>query len=307
MSWLSWAPDLSTVDFTEPLTAYLKGNELVAYGIMSATTFLPLVPNSAILVTGGLLAAEGRLSIAVVLAVVTLSALAGDMLIHRCGRAMSAPVLGRLYRRPKRRALLDWTSERIQRHGIPFVIACRFLPSGRLIGGLAAGIVRFPAAKYLVGALIAETVWASYSVGLGFFGGWASSNSLYAVGIGLGVSGAVAAIGGFAQWAARRRDRAVAGPVTDYALPPPPPPAFPGAAAPGHGAAGVLPLPAAGSEPQERAQAAPAAVRPSGAGPGSGRGRTPDGAGTAGLSRGRSRRVITTGATALLTGRRGRS
>lgn len=282
MSWLSWLPDLSAIDFTEPLTAYLKGNELIAYLILGATTLPPLVPNSAILVTGGLLAANGRLNIIAVVAVVALSALLGDMLIHRGGRAMSASVLGRLYRRPRRRALLEWTSDRIQRNGIPFVVACRFLPSGRLFGGLAAGIVRFPARSYLIGALIAELLWASYMVGLGYFGGRATSNSLYAVGVGIGVSVAVALLGGLVQWAARRRDRAVVRPVADHPLPSR---RVPAAAGPVTGAA-------------------------SGAGVASGAG-APVGP-AASTERGRpcrapSRRVITTGSTALLEGKRSRA
>lgn len=221
MSWLSWFSDLAAVDFTQPLTAYLKDSDFLAYAILGATTLPPLVPNSAILVTGGVLAARGDLNIIAVFAVVALSALLGDMVFHRGGRAMSGRVRSRLYRRPKRRALLDWTSRQVQHHGVPFVIACRFLPSGRLFGGLAAGIVRFPASRYLVGALIAETVWASYSVGVGFFSGQATSNSLYAVGIGLGVSATVASIGGIVQWFARRRERSRPRLVTDHHIPEP--------------------------------------------------------------------------------------
>ncbi|GAB2594385.1 hypothetical protein GCM10027168_28890 [Streptomyces capparidis] len=237
MSWLSALSGLSAVDITEPLAAHLSGSALLAYGILGATTLPPLVPNSAILVTGGVLAARGQLNIVAVLAVVALSALLGDMLIHRGGAAASGRVLGRLYRRPRRRALIEWTALRIRRHGIPFVIACRFLPSGRLFGGLTAGIVRYPASHYLAGAFVAEAVWASYSVGLGYFGGQATSNSLYAVGIGLGVSTLVATLGGLVQWAARRRDRARPVSVADHPLPGPA-----GAGALGAGAAhGAVP------------------------------------------------------------------
>ena len=94
---------------------------------------------------------------------------------------------------------------RIQRYGIAFVIGCRFLPSGRVIGGLTAGIVRYPARRFLVGASIAEALWATYSVGIGYLGGEATGNSLYAMGLGLGVSLAVGTLGGLVQLSARRR------------------------------------------------------------------------------------------------------
>ncbi|MFE0625857.1 DedA family protein [Streptomyces sp. NPDC058864] len=205
---------VSALDFTAGLEGYLRdGHVFWAYAVLAATTAPPLVPNAALLVTGGVLAAQGRLSIALVLLVVAGSALAGDLLIHRTGRAVSGRVLTRLYRRPRRRALLEWASARIERHGVPFVVAVRFLPSGRVVGGLSAGIVRYPARRYLLGAGVAEAVWATYSVGLGYFGGLAMSNSLYAVALGLGVSLAVAGIGSVAQMLSRRRSaRAVTAP-----------------------------------------------------------------------------------------------
>ncbi|MFJ4845287.1 MULTISPECIES: DedA family protein [unclassified Streptomyces] len=197
---------VSALDFTAGLEGYLRdGHALWAYGVLAATTAPPLVPNSALLVTGGVLAAQGRLDIGLVLLAVAGSAVLGDMVIHRIGRAVSGSVLTRLYRKPRRRALLEWASTRIERHGVPFVIGVRFLPSGRVIGGLAAGIVRYPARRYLIGAGVAEGVWATYSVGLGYFGGLAMSNSLYAVGLGLGVSLFVAGLGSLAQVVSGRR------------------------------------------------------------------------------------------------------
>ena len=64
------------------------------------------------------------------------------------------------------------------------MIGVRFLPSGRVIGGLAAGVVRYPVRRYAIGAGVAETVWASYSVGAGYFSGRAASNSFYALALG---------------------------------------------------------------------------------------------------------------------------
>src|SRR5690348_2677257 len=154
---------VSSLDFTSGLAEHLRGgNVLWAYALLAATTAPPLVPNSVLLVTGGVLAAEGRLHIALVLLVVALSAVTGDLLVHRGGRAMSGRVVSRMQRRPRQAALLHWAAVRIQRHGIPFVIGVRFLPSGRVIGGLAAGVMRYPARKYAVGAGVAEAVWASY-------------------------------------------------------------------------------------------------------------------------------------------------
>ncbi|WP_269859268.1 DedA family protein [Streptomyces sp. RPT161] len=205
MSVSSIVSALDSLDFTSALSQHMAGNMLWAYVLLALTTIPPLVPNSALLVTGGILAASGRLNISLVLLVVAGSALAGDLAIHRTGRAVSGRVRARLYRRRHRGQLLEWAVGRIQRYGIPFVIGCRFLPSGRVIGGLAAGIVRYPARRFLIGASIAEALWATYSVGIGYLGGEATGNSLYAMGLGLGVSLVVATLGGLVQLAARRR------------------------------------------------------------------------------------------------------
>jgi membrane protein DedA with SNARE-associated domain len=208
------ALNVSSLDFTSPLAEYLRGGHVIwAYALLAATTAPPLVPNAVLLVTGGVLAAEGRLDLVLVLLVVAGSAVVGDLLIHRTGGALSGRVLRRMQRRPRQAALLRWAAIRIQRHGVPFVIGVRFLPSGRVIGGLAAGIVRYPARRYAIGAGVAEAVWASYSVGAGYLSGQAASNSFYAVSLGLGISLLVAGIGTVAQWSSRARERRLPAPA----------------------------------------------------------------------------------------------
>jgi membrane protein DedA with SNARE-associated domain len=202
------ALSVSSLDFTSGLAEYLRGGHVIwAYALLAVTTAPPLVPNSVLLVTGGVMAAEGHLNLALVLLVVAGSAVFGDLVMHRTGQALSPRVLSRMHRRPRREALLRWTALRIQRHGVPFVIGVRFLPSGRIIGGLAAGIVRYPARRYAIGAGVAESVWASYSVGAGYISGRAASNSLYALSLGLGISLVVAGVGTVAQWASRAKER----------------------------------------------------------------------------------------------------
>jgi membrane protein DedA with SNARE-associated domain len=202
------ALSVSSLDFTSGLAEFLRGGHVIwAYAILAATTAPPLVPNSVLLVTGGVMAAEGHLNLALVLLVVAASAVLGDLAMHRTGRALSGRVLERMHRRPRREALLKWAALRIQRHGVPFVIGVRFLPSGRVIGGLAAGIMRYPVRRYAVGAGVAESVWACYSVGAGYVSGEAASNSFYALSLGLGISLLVAALGTAAQWLSRARER----------------------------------------------------------------------------------------------------
>ncbi|MGA5564080.1 DedA family protein [Streptomyces platensis] len=178
---------------------------LALYGLLVLTTLPPLVPNSALLVSVGVLASRGELFLPLILLIVAGSALLGDLLMYLAARRFGGPVRAWMRRKPRRRALLDWTSGRIQRYGLPFVIAVRFLPSGRIAGALASGVLRYPLRKYALGAGIAEATWATYSVGLGYLGTATTGRPLYAAAIGFGVSCAVAAVGAAIQWAARRR------------------------------------------------------------------------------------------------------
>ncbi|MYT28205.1 MULTISPECIES: DedA family protein [unclassified Streptomyces] len=184
---------------------------LALYGLLALTTLPPLVPNSALLVSAGVLASEGHLALPLVLAVVAGSALLGDVLMYLAARRFGGPVRAWMLRRPRRRTALEWTSRRIRRYGVPFVIAVRFLPSGRIVGPLASGVLRYPLRKYLIGAGLAESLWAAYSVGLGYLGSAAAGNRLYAAGIGLGVSVVVATVGTVVQWTVRRRARRARG------------------------------------------------------------------------------------------------
>lgn len=178
---------------------------LGTYLVLAVTTAPPLVPNAGILVAAGVLASQGRLNIVAVLLVVAGSAVLGDLAIHWFGCRFRRPVHRWAGRTPRRRVLLAWTTEQIHRYGVPFVIGVRFLPSGRLIGGLAAGITDYPRRRYLLGAVIAESVWASYSVFLGYLGSAVADNRFYAASIGFAISAVVAGAGLLVQRAARRR------------------------------------------------------------------------------------------------------
>ncbi|MFE7317111.1 DedA family protein [Streptomyces sp. NPDC057555] len=178
---------------------------LALYGLLALTTLPPLVPNSGLLVSAGVLASEGHAVLPLVLAIVAGSALLGDLLMYLVARRFGGPVRAWMLRRPRRRAALEWTARRVRRHGVPFVIAVRFLPSGRIAGPLTCGVLRYPVRRYLVGAGLAESLWAAYSVGLGYLGSAAAGNRLYAAAIGIGVSVLVAAAGTVVEWGTRRR------------------------------------------------------------------------------------------------------
>ncbi|MFI9027520.1 DedA family protein [Streptomyces sp. NPDC053560] len=180
-------------------------NALAMYGLLALTTAPPLVPNAALLAWAGVLAADGDLHLALVLAVVAGSALLGDLLLHLAARRFARPVRAWANRRPRRRTLLERTSLLVDRYGVPFVAGVRFLPAGRVAAALVTGLVRYPVRRYLLGCAIAETLWASYSVGLGYLGTTATRSFVPALALSLGLSAVVCGVTALVQHVALGR------------------------------------------------------------------------------------------------------
>ncbi|MGP3769373.1 DedA family protein [Streptomyces sp. SDT5-1] len=183
--------------------------DCLVYGLLAVCVMLPLVPNSWLLVSAGAMAADGRLQLALVLLVVWSAAVLGDVLVFRSTRRFCGPVLRRVRRVRRRAVLLDWAAVRVRRHGIPFVIGIRFLPAGRFVGVVAAGLVDFRVSRFLVASGVAEAVWASYSTGVGVVGGVAAGGPFTGALLGLAISGTVATLAAVVRWIAVRRRRRV--------------------------------------------------------------------------------------------------
>ncbi|WP_407702535.1 DedA family protein [Streptomyces niger] len=179
-------------------------NTLAVYGLLALTTAPPLVPNAALLAWAGVLAADGDLHLALVLPVVAGSALLGDLLLHLAARRFGRPARAWMGRRARRRAFLERTSLLVDRYGVPFVAGVRFLPAGRVAAALVTGVVRYPVRRYLLGCAIAETLWASYSVGVGYLGTTATHSFVPALALSIGLSALVCGATALVQHVALR-------------------------------------------------------------------------------------------------------
>lgn len=141
------------------------------YALLVLVTMPPVVPNSALVAGAGALAAEGGLSLPLLVGVLLTSTVAGDVVTFCAGRRSGGRVHAWFRRSPRRRPMLEWAAGRFSRYGVPSVIAMRFVPGGRGVSGLTAGAVGYPLRSYLLGAAVAEAVFVSCTVGLGYLGG----------------------------------------------------------------------------------------------------------------------------------------
>ncbi|MGG5172658.1 DedA family protein [Pseudarthrobacter sp. J1738] len=153
----------------------------------------PPIPSEMLVITGGALAAEGRINPWLLGAIAALCSWLGDVLVFQLFRRQLSSVLdrwgwGRRVHRGIHRALER--AGRSSAYGA--IIGARFLPGGRLACSAAAGIGDVTARGFSFCAAIGAVLWATWLVGLGYFTGsatrlpfWASS--LIGVGVGLAV------------------------------------------------------------------------------------------------------------------------
>ncbi len=130
----------------------------------------PLVPSEATVISAGVLAGAGELSIALVIATGAAGALAGDNLGYSIGRGLRPRLEPRIRRSPKATARHAWAREKLTTKGSTVVLVSRFIPGGRTATTLTAGLVRMPWRRFVL-SIVAGTIWASFAGLLGYTGG----------------------------------------------------------------------------------------------------------------------------------------
>lgn len=191
-----------------PHLGYVALGALVALESMG----LPL-PGEAALVTAGVLAHEGKLSIEIVVAVAAIAAIIGDNLGYllgaRGGRRLlerDGPLAGH------RRRFLAAGERFYERHGPKAVFLARWVVGARVTAAWLAGVNRMPWRTFMVFNALGGILWASTVGTMGYLLGAAGARVIQAAGIGALVVLVVAAA--TALVVGRRRRRRAAGPAT---------------------------------------------------------------------------------------------
>lgn len=179
-----------------------------AYLLIVAVALLdglfPVVPAETTIIASGALAASGRLSTVGVLLAAWVGVVAGDLITHELTRRGSAWQLARWTRRERPRRALAWATQLLHRRGTAVVGLGRFVPLGRTSVSLVSGLAAMPRRRYLPPLILGAAAWSLYVVGLGYFGGHAFGNPLVSVGVGVGVSFVLTAVGtAVHRWRAR--------------------------------------------------------------------------------------------------------
>lgn len=152
---------------------------LVVFAAAGLDVFFPVIPSETIVIAASVLAAQGELTIFLIVPAAALGAFVGDNGAYWLGRLIGDPLARRLFRGEKGRGRLDWAESAIQRRGTALIVIGRFIPGGRTAGTVAAGTLEMEYRRFLPADAVAAVLWALYVSMLGFVGGSAFEDNVW--------------------------------------------------------------------------------------------------------------------------------
>jgi membrane protein DedA with SNARE-associated domain len=181
-----------------------------AYAIVFLVSYLdavvPVVPSETVVITAGVIAASGDLSLGIVLPAAALGAFLGDNTAYLIGRRYGVRIEERFFRSEKARKRIGWAERQLSERGGELIAIGRFIPGGRTAVTLSAGTLRFPWRRFALFDAASAIGWATYASLLGYLGGSAFEKSTWkALVLALGIAFAVAAGIELTRWLLKRR------------------------------------------------------------------------------------------------------
>ena len=164
-----------------------------------------VLPGETAVVYGGVLADAGRVSVAVVLAVVVVAAVAGDSLGFEIGRILG-PRLVRARMLHRHTDRVEQAQAYLRRRGGRAVVMGRFTAFLRAVMPALAGASRMHYRRFLAFNVLGGVLWGSLCVLLGYFAAHSISTITHALGIASGLIAAFIAVGLLWAWHRRTRD-----------------------------------------------------------------------------------------------------
>lgn len=198
-------------DWVYDLVAASAITYLVIVGFVWVDGFFPVVPGETVVITGGVLAAQGDLVIWLVIAAGWAGALLGDNTSYLLGDKVGGWAAGKLFRTERAQERLDRGLRQVDRRAWIILVA-RFIPGGRTAVTFASGMLdEFPWRRFIRWDVPGGFLWAVYASMLGFIGGETFQRSLWLpLVVSLAVAGILTLAAEVLRRALERRDRAAA-------------------------------------------------------------------------------------------------
>jgi membrane protein DedA with SNARE-associated domain len=132
---------------------------------------VPIVPSEASVITAGVVASSGDLSLPVVIVIAAAGAFLGDNTGYLLGRRYGSRITERFFSGEKATRRVAWAERQIGERGGELILVGRFIPGGRTLVALTAGTARYVWRRFAVLDAAAALAWALYAALLGYFGG----------------------------------------------------------------------------------------------------------------------------------------
>jgi membrane protein DedA with SNARE-associated domain len=181
-----------------------------AYAIIFVLAFLdalvPLVPSESSVITAGVVASTGDLSVPLVVLAAAAGAFAGDNTTYLLGRRFGRRIEARFFSGERGRKQIQWAERQLNERGGELIVIGRFIPGGRTAVTLSAGTLGYPWPRFALFDAAAALVWALYATLLGYFGGRAFEHApwqglLLALAVAFAVAGGIELV----RWLLKRR------------------------------------------------------------------------------------------------------
>jgi membrane-associated protein len=136
---------------------------------VAADGVFPAVPGETALIGGALLASDGRLSLAAVIAAGIAGGFVGDNVSYTLGARLGRPLAGALARGERAQRRLAWAEGQIEERGGEVIIGMRFVPVGRTASTFMCGLLEMPWRRFAAFDAVAVTAWTLFAALIGFY------------------------------------------------------------------------------------------------------------------------------------------
>jgi membrane protein DedA with SNARE-associated domain len=121
-------------------------------------------------ITAGVVAASGDLSLALIIPAAASGAFLGDNCAYFVGRRFGHRATAR-FSGEKGKRRMKWAENQLEERGGELIAVARFIPSGRTAVTLSAGTLGYPWRRFALFDRAAALGWTLYAALLGYYGG----------------------------------------------------------------------------------------------------------------------------------------